>query len=120
MFRDATESLSETNCPGTNSSRSSCGASNTKCRTPGAISTHSISFACTRFPFGGLAGTPQQCVDQRRMPVERRRHLFLQARMRSANLLHQARQIALQVHPQREEVGNHNYMLDSLTRKALD
>src|SRR5665213_467282 len=105
MFRDATESVSETNCPGTNSSRSSSGASNTKCRTPGAISPHSISFACTRFPFGSLAGPPQQCVDQRGMPVERRRHLYLQSRMHGADLLHQARQIALQMHAERKEVG---------------
>src|SRR5690348_11614546 len=99
MLRDATESVSETNCPGTNSSRSGCCASNTKCRTPGAISTHSISFACTWFPFGSLAGAPQQRIDQRGMSVERGCNLYLHPWMHAANLLHQARQIALQVHP---------------------
>jgi hypothetical protein len=44
------------------------------------------------------------------MAIQRRRHLNPYSRMNRAQLLDQARQIPLQVHPQRKKVRDNDYV----------
>ncbi len=54
------------------------------------------------------------------MSVKWRCHFDLQPWMHGPNFLHQPRQIALQMHPEREEIGDHDHLFDALGGQAID
>ncbi len=97
--------------PALNWRRSTSGASNTKCRTSGAISCDSMRTALIRLSLRRpRPRSPDRAAPRAELgcPSSGERDLDLDVSVLARDILHQTRQIALQVRAQRQEIRYHH------------